>query len=799
MQTGGEGNRCETGGFEADRGESNHAAKSACRQSTDGLVRRRCTKNISSKFFQAVLFCLAVFSSTAHPLQVQQVWAQDVDNEADVAAEQATAEQATEQRIGYRINVSLPIRDDSADRLCNQLKQLAVQVGEESQRRKTVVLVFEGAASEANEAGANEIVGNDGGEAAQARNGRGSEFEEALRVARCITGDVTRQLKTVAYVNNDLRGHAVLVVLACDELLVAPGSSLGAASIDEAKPDQAIKLVYQSIAASRAIIPEPAVAALADPNESLYRVTLLDGAERFVGDVEATALRTEGKILKEEKISDAGRAAIFSGQQLRQYRWASQTVERPQDLAGQLGLDRLIEPDQVAVEVKAVRMELRGPINSSRVRRFRSNLIAAFDARTANSVFVEIDSPGGDLSSSLELGLEVAEIAEKSGRSIGYVAGEARGDAVLVATGCKPLYMHPQAKLGASGAATINRENVLDLRTAIEELARSSGRPPALLLGLLDPSIEVYRYTQRRTGQVAYFSELDAENDELAKWERGERIELSDGLTAAQAIELGLAEGQADSAVLAATQAGLEEFPPPLSDRRVVHFVEWLGGLPWLGPLLIFVGFTAFSMEMSAPGLGIPGFVSLICFMFFFWMKFLSGTAEWLEVILFVGGALCILVEVLILPGVGVFGIGGLLMVISAILLMSQTFVIPQNPYQFGQTTRALMSVVAACVGVVMGLVALRYLLPGTPLFRHLVMPGPNSEEMLEQEQREYIVRYDTLIGETGTAVTPLRPAGKAMFGDQVVAVVSDGGLLATGDAVKVIEVHGNRIIVEPV
>lgn len=709
-------------------------------------------------------------------------------------AQETAEDQRPEPRVGYEITVPLPIRDESADKICSQLEQLAQQVGEDSQRRTTVVLAFDGLATR----GASDAAA-EGGDAETAAHGRGSEFEEALRIARCITGRVTRQLKTVAYVNDDLRGHAVLVVLACDELLVAPGASLGAAAIDEATPDQAIQLVYQSIAAARAIIPEAAVAALVDPNQTLYKVTLLSGAERYVGDVEATALRAQGEILKEEKLSDSGRAAVFSGQQLRQYRWASQTVDSPRDLAGQLGLDRLIEPDRAALEVKAVRMDLRGPINSTRVRRFRSNLVAAMDARIANSLFVEIDSPGGDLSSSLELGLAVADIAANAGRSIGYVAGEARGDAALVATACKPLYMHPQAKLGASGATVISRDDVLDLRTAIEQLGNSTGRPAALLLGLLDPSIEVHRYTQRRTGQVAYFSELDAENEELANWERGDRIVLSEGLTAAQAIELGLAEGQADSAVLAATQAGLKEFPPPLSDRRVVHLVEWLGGLPWLGPLLIFIGFTAFSMEMSAPGLGVPGFLSLLCFMFFFWMKFLSGTAEWLEVILFIGGVLCILIEVLILPGVGVFGIGGLLMVISAILLMSQTFVIPQNPYQFGQTTRALFSVVAACVGIVMGLVALRYLLPSTPLFRHLVMPGPNSEEMLEQEQREYIVRYDTLVGETGMAVTPLRPAGKAQFGDLVVAVVSDGGLLATGDPVKVIEVHGNRIIVEPV
>ena len=48
-----------------------------------------------------------------------------------------------------------------------------------------------------------------------------------------------------------------------------------------------------------------------------------------------------------------------------------------------------------------------------------------------------------------------------------------------------------------------------------------------------------------------------------------------------------------------------------------------------------------------APGLGVPGFIAITCFALFFWMKFPAGTAEWLELIAFTLGLLCIGIEIL--------------------------------------------------------------------------------------------------------------------------------------------------------
>jgi len=55
------------------------------------------------------------------------------------------------------------------------------------------------------------------------------------------------------------------------------------------------------------------------------------------------------------------------------------------------------------------------------------------------------------------------------------------------------------------------------------------------------------------------------------------------------------------------------------------------------------------------------------------------------------------------------------------------------------------------------------------------------------------------LVGKEGTALTTLRPAGAAQFGEQRIDVVTDGKYVEAGTAVKVLKVEGSIIVVEPV
>lgn len=57
----------------------------------------------------------------------------------------------------------------------------------------------------------------------------------------------------------------------------------------------------------------------------------------------------------------------------------------------------------------------------------------------------------------------------------------------------------------------------------------------------------------------------------------------------------------------------------------------------------------------------------------------------------------------------------------------------------------------------------------------------------------------ESLVGAEGMTVTPLRPAGAAMINGKRVDVVTDGVYIGEGQRVRVREVHGSRIVVDPV
>ena len=72
-----------------------------------------------------------------------------------------------------------------------------------------------------------------------------------------------------------------------------------------------------------------------------------------------------------------------------------------------------------------------------------------------------------------------------------------------------------------------------------------------------------------------------------------------------------------------------------------------------------------------------------------------------------------------------------------------------------------------------------------------LVGTVPFINAVLERDQ--------SLMGRQGTAMTVLRPAGKAQIGDEFVDVVSDGPFISAGRKIEVLAVSGNRVVVREI
>jgi membrane-bound serine protease (ClpP class) len=217
---------------------------------------------------------------------------------------------------------------------------------------------------------------------------------------------------------------------------------------------------------------------------------------------------------------------------------------------------------------------------------------------------------------------------------------------------------------------------------------------------------------------------------------------------------------------------------------------------PGLATFLLLLGFIGMYVELKTPGVGVGGVVAAVAFILFFWSKYLDQTAEALEIIMFISGLVLMLIEIFVVPGFGIFGLAGGLMVIFSLVLASQTFVVPRSQADMDNLRRSITIVAAAGLGVIGLAFAARRYLPKAPLFGRLVLEPPPPEERVTLSSREALANYTHLVGVRGEALTDLRPAGKALVDDQLIDVIALGEPLDRGAAIVVVEAHANRVVV---
>jgi membrane-bound ClpP family serine protease len=238
------------------------------------------------------------------------------------------------------------------------------------------------------------------------------------------------------------------------------------------------------------------------------------------------------------------------------------------------------------------------------------------------------------------------------------------------------------------------------------------------------------------------------------------------------------------------------EGDPALVEPGWVDALAHFLGRKEMVAVLIFLGALGIYIELHAPGTGIGAFMAVVAFALFFWSGFLDGTSGWLEVTLFVTGCICLMTEIFILPGFIVFGLGGGTLIITSIVLASQTFLFPKNEYQLAQLQGSLYAFAFAVCGLIGAIWVLNHWLPKAPVLQHVFLPPPEGEEAEIISRREMLVDLDNLVGQTGQTTTPLSPAGKARFGNHLVDVISTGEFIARDSQIVVAEVHGNRVVV---
>ncbi|MEK7711323.1 MAG: NfeD family protein [Planctomycetota bacterium] len=225
----------------------------------------------------------------------------------------------------------------------------------------------------------------------------------------------------------------------------------------------------------------------------------------------------------------------------------------------------------------------------------------------------------------------------------------------------------------------------------------------------------------------------------------------------------------------------------------------WMTSMYVRGFLMVIILLGAY-VEFHTPGVGVPGLVALIALAIFVVAPYLAGLANIWEIVAVFVGLVLIAVELFVIPGFGVMGICGALMVLVGLVATfvpdepgrSFPLLFPSLPSTVEAMKVAIITVVASMTASLLGMVMLSRYLPIMPVFRRLVPANPTPSGVSIDDPYRGAAR----VGDLGTAEGPLRPAGKARFADMLVDVVTQGEFLESQSRIVVIERRGNRVVV---
>ena len=406
----------------------------------------------------------------------------------------------------------------------------------------------------------------------------------------------------------------------------------------------------------------------------------------------------------------------------------------------------------------------------------------------AGAIVFDVDTPGGRVDVTEEI---INTLGSVQVPTYTFVNPNAISAGAIIAMATDHIYMAPGARIGDAMPLMVSpfgsveemseatREKMVSYVAAlIRSQAQRRNHDPKLAEAMVrrESGYKVGDEVICPTGQLLTLTSQDAER----RAGSDNRPLLSEG-TAGDLHELLRKIGREDTRVVRLEVTGAE---------RVARWIEALSVLLLAGGLL------GLYIEFKTPGFGLPGILGFILLAIWFWGHHIAGLAGMEEIVLFIIGAILVLVEVLVIPGFGLAGVAGIAMMIVAVVL-SMVEHYPGGPWcpSLGQLQSASVQLGSSLL--IMGAAALligRYL-PGTPIFRRLILSKATDRASGFQSSEE----TGLPVGTEGMTVNELRPSGTGLFGDRRIDVMTRGDFVKANTRIRIAEVRGSRVVVEPV
>ncbi len=352
-----------------------------------------------------------------------------------------------------------------------------------------------------------------------------------------------------------------------------------------------------------------------------------------------------------------------------------------------------------------------------------------------------------------------------------FVENNAASAGALISIACDRIFMKEGATIGAATVVEGSGQAAPDkyqsyMRSKMRATATARGRSPEIAEAMVDGDKVVPGLND--TGDVVT-------------------------LTTDEAIYWGFCDGKYQTIEAMMKDQGI--INPVMIEQEISWIDSAIGFLisPGVSGALVLLILGGIYYELRTPGIGFPILVSAIASMLYFAPLYLEGLAANWEILIFILGVVLVGLEVFVIPGFGVAGISGLVLIFGALVLSAiNNIVFDFSGSDPEQIQSALTRVVFGLLGfIVMAILSAKFLVNG-PLFGRIGLDATLSSGM-------DIKNGDDFLGQEAICSTDLKPLGYIMIGAKEYDAKSLDGYIPKDARVKIIRKEGWQFLVEAI
>ncbi len=381
----------------------------------------------------------------------------------------------------------------------------------------------------------------------------------------------------------------------------------------------------------------------------------------------------------------------------------------------------------------------------------------------ADYVIVDMDTYGGVLTDAKE----IVDLVMDFKKPIWvFINSDAASAGALISIACDSIYMSKGASIGAATVVEGDGQQAPDkyqsyMRSIMRSTAEANHRDPRIAEGMVDDRIVIDSIKQ--AGKVITF-------------------------TTSEAIKHGYCEAQVESIEEILNRNKIKDYELHRFQLGVTEKIIAIFLNPFISGILILVILGGIYFELQTPGVGFPLFAAITALVLYLVPYYLSGLAEYWEIIALFIGILLLLAEVFIIPGFGVAGISGItLVVVSMVLIMLNNDFFNFEFVPMGDIVMATFATVGGISGGMLLLIFGGARLTDTKAFKRISLNDS------QESSQGFSVNSNTqaMMGKKGLAHTILRPSGKVLIEDQVYDAFTRGEFVEKGESIEVIGTEG--------